>query len=68
MITTITSSLIKIVSLVKLFGVIYFIYLPRLILVILLVFHDIFMSFTCLTDQMVNTRSGSGVDQPPVQR
>ena len=26
-----------------------------------------FMSRTCLTDQMVNTRSGSGVDQPPVQ-
>ena len=26
------------------------------------------MSLTCLTDQMVNTRSGSGVDQPPVQR
>ena len=26
------------------------------------------MSLTCLTDQMVNTRSGSGVDQPLVQR
>ena len=26
------------------------------------------MSLTCLTGQMVNTRSGSGVDQPPVQR
>ena len=26
------------------------------------------MSLTCLTDQMVNTRSGSGIDQPPVQR
>ena len=25
------------------------------------------MSLTCLTDQMVNTRSGSGVDQPLVQ-
>ena len=26
------------------------------------------MSLTCLTDQMVNTMSGSGIDQPPVQR
>ena len=26
------------------------------------------MSLTCLTGQMVNTRSGSGVDQPAVQR
>ena len=26
------------------------------------------MSLTCLTDQIVNTRSGSGIDQPPVQR
>ena len=25
------------------------------------------MSLTCLTDQMVNTRSGSGIDQPPIQ-
>jgi hypothetical protein len=27
-----------------------------------------FMSLTFLTDQMVNTRSGSGVDQPVVPR
>jgi hypothetical protein len=58
--------IIQIDSLVK-FGVVYL--RTIFILSLLLPFSMInFMSIIFLTDQMVNTRSGSGVDQPAVPR
>jgi hypothetical protein len=59
--------IIKIDSLVK-FVIVYFLYYHYLILAPILLSMINFMSLTFLTDQMVNTRSGSGVDQPAVPR
>jgi hypothetical protein len=57
--------IIKIDSLVK-FGVIDFLYYLYFILTPILFSMNNFMSLTFLTDKMVNTGSGSGVDQPAV--
>jgi hypothetical protein len=62
--------IIKIDSLVK-HGVAYSIFfLCFLYLILAPIYFSMikFMSLTFLTDQMVNTRSGSGVDQPVVSR
>jgi hypothetical protein len=59
--------IIKIDSLIK-FGVVYFLYYLYLILAPILFSMINFMGLTFLTDQMVNTRSGSGVDQSAVPR